>query len=188
MINSDINELHLVQSLDCGAYHHYYTLTALNTTVKRWLMLKTLLQTGAQDIHCYPSDKQSGLTNQNVKKDMGNTVLLCKDCLQGNECLNSAVYEIIWENIVEPGKPKMTIFALHTGYLRLQIHTNNTEYFSTATMASRTRLNITLHVLSLFCCVCFHYFNFRNSWLIVTKLGINFVLSPALYCLISQRQ
>jgi NADPH-dependent 7-cyano-7-deazaguanine reductase QueF-like protein len=38
---------------------------------------------------------------------------------------NCAVYEIMWKNIVERGRPQMTIGTceLHAGNLRLQIHT-----------------------------------------------------------------
>jgi len=37
--------------------------------------------------------------------------------------------------------------ALHTGYLKLQTHTQvNTHCFSTATMVARKRLNVTLYV------------------------------------------
>jgi len=52
----------------------------------------------------------------------------------------------MWKNIVERGKPQMTIWhmALHAGYLRLQINTQfmDTHCFSTATVVARTRLNV----------------------------------------------
>jgi len=42
---------------------------------------------------------------------------------------NLDVYEIMWKNIVEQGRPQMTIqygaCAVHAGYLRLQTHTQN---------------------------------------------------------------
>ena len=40
---------------------------------------------------------------------------------------NRDAYEIMWKNIVERGRLKMTIwgYALHAGYLRLQTHTRN---------------------------------------------------------------
>jgi hypothetical protein len=43
--------------------------------------------------------------------------------------------------------------ALHAGYLSLQTHTQNSNNygFSTATMVTRTRLNVTLRVHSLSC-------------------------------------
>jgi hypothetical protein len=41
---------------------------------------------------------------------------------------NRAVYEVIWQNMVEPDRPLMTVeygaFALNAGYLRLQTHTH----------------------------------------------------------------
>ena len=52
------------------------------------------------------------------------------------------------DDTARPDKPQMKIWrcALHTGYLRLQTHTHNMQYFfafSTATMVSGTRLNVT---------------------------------------------
>jgi len=41
---------------------------------------------------------------------------------------NRAVYEIMWTNTVEPGRPQVTQYvscALHAGYLRLQTGTYN---------------------------------------------------------------
>ena len=37
---------------------------------------------------------------------------------------NHAVYEVMWESIVEPDGPQMT-YALHAGHLRLQTHTRS---------------------------------------------------------------
>ena len=69
---------------------------------------------------------------------------------------SSTVYDIMWKNIAERGRPQMTIgaCAMHAGYLRLQIHTLrlcNTHSFSTATMVTRTRLNVRLYVHCLSC-------------------------------------
>ena len=69
---------------------------------------------------------------------------------------NQAVYEIMWKNIVEPGRPRMTMWRMRiaAGFLRLQIHTLricNTHCFSTATMVVRTRLDVTLYVHCLSC-------------------------------------
>jgi hypothetical protein len=63
----------------------------------------------------------------------------------------TAIYEIMWKNTAEHGRPQMTICActLHAGCLRLQIQTlrlHNTHPLSTTTMATRTRLNVTLHI------------------------------------------
>ena len=40
---------------------------------------------------------------------------------------NRAVYEIMWKNIVESGRPQMTIWLVRYSaeYLRLQTHTQN---------------------------------------------------------------
>jgi hypothetical protein len=40
---------------------------------------------------------------------------------------NRAVYEIMWENTVQPDRPQLHYGAcsLHAGYLRLQTHTQN---------------------------------------------------------------
>jgi len=73
---------------------------------------------------------------------------------------NRAVYEIMWKNIVERGRPQMTIC------------------FSTATMVARTRLSATLYVHSPSCTpyVCrsttitfaenfkFHFVAKHNVW------------------------
>jgi hypothetical protein len=59
---------------------------------------------------------------------------------------NLAIYEIMWRNNVERGR-QYDARALHSGYLRLQIHKLrlcNTYCFSTATMVARTRLNVML--------------------------------------------
>jgi len=38
---------------------------------------------------------------------------------------NCAVYEIMWKNIVESGRPHDNMAHVHAGYLRLQTHTHN---------------------------------------------------------------
>jgi hypothetical protein len=39
---------------------------------------------------------------------------------------NRAVYEIMWKNMVELGRPRMTMWRMRiAGYLRLQTHTHN---------------------------------------------------------------
>jgi len=35
---------------------------------------------------------------------------------------NRAVYDIMWENVVERGRAQMTVWHMHAGYLRLQTH------------------------------------------------------------------
>jgi hypothetical protein len=37
--------------------------------------------------------------------------------------LNPAVYEILWKDNVDPGRPQMTIRRMRIAYLRLQTHT-----------------------------------------------------------------
>jgi len=64
--------------------------------------------------------------------------------------------EIMWENIVQPDRPQMTIkysaCALHAGYLRLHTLTVcNTHCFLTATLVARTLLSGTLYVHCLSC-------------------------------------
>jgi len=45
---------------------------------------------------------------------------------------NRAVYEIMWKNIVQPGRPQLTIqygaCPMHAGYPRLEIRTANMQY------------------------------------------------------------
>ena len=59
--------------------------------------------------------------NQNTRFVSNNVILFFE---------NHAVYDINLENIVEPGRPQMTIqhgaCAFHPGQLRLQTHTQNT--------------------------------------------------------------
>jgi len=74
---------------------------------------------------------------------------------------NYALYEIMWKNIVERGRPQMAngACALHAGYLRLQIHTLRlckTHCFSTAAVFARTHLSVTLHVQYIACRVHFN--------------------------------
>ena len=42
---------------------------------------------------------------------------------------NRAVYETIWESIVQPDRWQYGACALHAVYLRLQTNTQNTYYF-----------------------------------------------------------
>ena len=39
--------------------------------------------------------------------------------------LNRNIYDILWKNIVEPGRSQYDACLLHAGYLRLEIHTQN---------------------------------------------------------------
>jgi len=70
---------------------------------------------------------------------------------------NHALFEIIWK-IWWGGlghRQQHCAFALHAGYLRLQIHTImlcNTHCFFTATVVARTRLSITCYMLHCLSC------------------------------------
>jgi hypothetical protein len=71
---------------------------------------------------------------------------------------NLAVYEIVWNNTIQTDRPQMTVqygacAFLHAVYLTLQVHTQNTYAccFSTATIVTRTRFNITLYLHFLSC-------------------------------------
>jgi len=55
------------------------------------------------------------------------------------------VFEIMWENMVEPGSPQMTTWRTRIACWIPKAHTLricNTYSFSTATMVTRKRLNI----------------------------------------------
>jgi len=68
-----------------------------------------------------------------------------------------AVYEIMWKNTVESGRPQMTIkqgaCALHAGYVRLQTHTRDMQILllfhckSDCTNAPQCYVTRTLRVL-----------------------------------------
>jgi len=63
---------------------------------------------------------------------------------------NRAVYEIMWKNMLQPDRPQMTIkndvFCTLDKYgYRHKLRIYNNYCFSTATMVTRTRLNITLY-------------------------------------------
>ena len=71
---------------------------------------------------------------------------------------NQAVYEIMWKNTVEPGRPQMTIWSKRTaGWIPKATHIHSGHViliaFSTATMVARMCLNVTftciLTVLSI---------------------------------------
>jgi len=69
---------------------------------------------------------------------------------------NCAFCEKMWKNIVERGRPQMTIWRMRISCW-IPKATNphrlcNTRCFSTSTMVALTRLNVTLYVLA--CLVC----------------------------------
>jgi hypothetical protein len=68
---------------------------------------------------------------------------------------NRAVYEIMWKNIVEWGRPQMTLRRMRIACCipeATDTHTQNTYWFSTATMVARTCLNVKFY---LHCPSCF---------------------------------
>jgi hypothetical protein len=70
--------------------------------------------------------------------------------------LNRAVYEIMWKNIVERGRPQMTIWRMRFALWITIATKTHSEYvtltaFPTATMVARTRLIVTLQVHCLYC-------------------------------------
>jgi hypothetical protein len=61
-----------------------------------------------------------------------------------------AVYEIMWKNTVEPGRPQLTIRCMRIAYWMPKATNTlsicNTCRCCTAKIVARTRLNVTLHV------------------------------------------
>jgi hypothetical protein len=70
---------------------------------------------------------------------------------------NRAVCEIMWKNIVESDRPQMTIWRMPfecwvTEATDLHSECVILNCFSTATMVTRTLLNVTVYVQCLSCC------------------------------------
>jgi hypothetical protein len=62
---------------------------------------------------------------------------------------NRAVYEIMWKNIVEPGRPQMTLWGMRFACWILKATDTQSEYvvliaFFTATVVARTRIDVKL--------------------------------------------
>jgi hypothetical protein len=61
----------------------------------------------------------------------------------------------MWENAAEPGRPRMALQGMRTAtWITKATDTltiRNTYHFSTATMVTRKRLNVTLNVHCLSC-------------------------------------
>ena len=68
---------------------------------------------------------------------------------------NRAIYEIMVENILEPGRPQMAVWRLRIGCWILKTKNTPSEYallwFCTAKMIARKRLFLTLYVHCLSC-------------------------------------
>ena len=93
------------------------------------------------------SDK-SCRENQNTHFMFNNHSLLLK---------NRAIYEIMWKNTVQPGRPHITIWRMPIE-CRITKATNthticSTYCFSTAQMVARIRLNVTLYIYCLYCII-----------------------------------
>ena len=96
----------------------------------------------------------------------------------------------LWENLEKSWRAGQVRWqygacALQAGYLKLQIHTLrlcNTRCFSIA-MVARTRLNVTLYVHSLSCCVLYPS---QNKWRLILQLRINWLAfiteTESVYC------
>ena len=74
---------------------------------------------------------------------------------------NRAVYEIMWINIVERGRPQMTVWRMRISRWIPKDTDTHSEHvifiaFSTATMVARTRLNVTIHA---HCMPCTYHLN-----------------------------
>jgi formamidopyrimidine-DNA glycosylase len=70
--------------------------------------------------------------------------------------LARAVYEITWENTVEPDRSQMTIWRMRFARWITEVTSTQSEYvqnycLSTATMVTRTRLNVPLYTHRLCC-------------------------------------
>jgi hypothetical protein len=64
---------------------------------------------------------------------------------------NRAVYEIMWNAVVEPERPQITVGRMHIACWTPKATNTHSECvilncFSTATLVTRWRLNVTLHV------------------------------------------
>jgi hypothetical protein len=82
------------------------------------------------------------------------THILCSISFLSTE--NRAVYEIMWENIVEPDRPQMIIWRMRIEcWIPKATNTHpaicNTNWFSNTTMSALTRLSIALYVHCLSC-------------------------------------
>jgi len=68
---------------------------------------------------------------------------------------NRAVYEIMWKNIVQRGRPQMTIWRMRVACWipksKNTLTLCKTYCFSTETMVARTRLSVTLCIHCLSC-------------------------------------
>ena len=66
----------------------------------------------------------------------------------------------MWKNVVEQGRPQMTIWCMHIPKTTQTVRICNTFCFSTATMVARTCLNVTLYIHCLTCSVFLDQFGY----------------------------
>jgi len=93
--------------------------------------------------------------------------------------LNKFVFSVrLWDNVKKycrDGQATDGNCAFHAEYLRLQIHTQNMYYFSTATMVTRTFINVTFYVH----CLSFYLYHSNEH-----HMSVSFLLC-ILFCLSS---
>ena len=87
---------------------------------------------------------------------------------------NFAVYEIKWQNMVEPDRPQMAIWSMRIAYWITKatdtLRQCNTYCLSTATMVSERRLIITLNLYCLSCwrkaslLYCHNWTSWLTAW------------------------
>jgi hypothetical protein len=79
---------------------------------------------------------------------------------------NRVVYEIMWKNIAEPVRPQMTIGKLRSACWITRQECRyiptifNTYCLCTATVVTRTRMQVTLYVL----CLCCHFLRLVQTY------------------------
>ena len=67
--------------------------------------------------------------------------------VQCRETRETLVYEIMWKNVVEPEMPQMTKYYMaHALCYKHILRIRNSYCFYSATMVTRTRLNVTSYV------------------------------------------
>jgi hypothetical protein len=86
--------------------------------------------------------------------------------------LNRAVYEIMWENTVQPDNMAHAHCTMDT--FRLQAYTQNTSYLllSTATMVARKRLNVRLIICNVSLVIIYVYVWVRASDTNITAVSV----------------
>jgi len=95
---------------------------------------------------------------------------------------NRAVYEIMWKNIVERGRPQMTIWRMRIScWITKATHTHTLTTHNSANVAAITRLSITLYVRCQSCLFLLHVLSVLSSlstgiWQLEKNTGYKTVL------------